>query len=452
MRLALLQVVIVLGSALPAFAAEPEWRAGHAAINITPAKPLMMAGYAARNRPFDKIEDQLFAKALVLADANGNRAAIVTLDLIGLNATVTEPICARLREKIGLQREQIVINAAHIHTAPTIDLNEAARGFFTVQNAKDTAAYTRDLQDKLVDLVVRAAAKLTPARLSCGGGVAHFAMNRREFTTRGVRLGVNPRGPVDRSVPVLRIDGADGRARVVLFGYACHNTTLTQNDYMLSSDYAGAAQRFIETQVPGAQAMFVLGLAGDANPYPLGTVEIARQHGATLGTEVCRVLETKLQPVRGPLTCVFDRAALPVRPTPRDELERMLAKGNVREKETAKKMLAEIDRGEPMMKTYPAPLSVWQFGQDLTFVALSGEVVVDFVPLIEKAIGPLQLWVSAYSHDVSGYIPSARLLTEGGYETRGLYSANALFTAEAETVLVAKVRELAGKAGRAVPK
>ena len=439
-----------LGAACGA-AAEPEWKAGLATVDITPGQPLMLAGYAARSRPFEKIEDELFAKALALADAQGNRGVIVTADLIGLSGAVAEPICARISEKTGLKREQIVLNFAHVHTGPTVDLNENPRGFFTAEAARNTAAYTRALQDKLVDLVVRALGDMAPAKLSWGTGVAHFAMNRREFVPGRVKLGVNPRGPVDRSVPVLRIDGADGQPRAVLFGYACHNTSLTQTDYMLSGDYAGAAQRFVQSQLPGAQAMFVLGCAGDANPYPLGTVEIARQHGATLGTEVCRVLQTKLQPVRGPLTCVFDRAALPVQPTPRAELEQLLAKGNVREKETARKMLDALDRGEPMMKTYAAPVSVWQFGRDLTWVALSNEVVVDFVPLIEKAIGPLQLWISAYSHDVSGYIPSARVLSEGGYETRGLYSANALFTPEAETVLVAKVRELAARAGRKLP-
>lgn len=144
-------------------------------------------------------------------------------------------------------------------------------------------------------------------------------MNRREFTPTTIKLGVNPRGLVDRSVPVLRIDGMDGKPRVAVFCYACRNTTLTQRDYMLSGDCAGHAQRLIEEHFPEVQAMFVIGCAGDANPYPLGTLEPARQHGATLGEEVCRVLATTLRPVRGMLTCVFDRAALPVRQMDRNE-------------------------------------------------------------------------------------------------------------------------------------
>jgi len=97
---------------------------------------------------------------------------------------------------------------------------------------------------------------------------------------------------------------------------------------------------------------------------------------------------------------------------------------------------------------YEYPVAVWQFGGDLTLVGLSGEVVVDYVPLIEQAIGPLQLWVAAYCNDVFGYFPSARVLKEGGYECRGLYTTQGFFAPAAQDVLVDKVRELAQRAGR----
>src|SRR5205807_10439921 len=118
----------------------------------------------------------------------------------------------------------------------------------------------------------------------------------------------------------------------------------------------------------------------------------------------------------------------------------------------AKQMLARLSRGEKLPTHYPCPIAVWQFDQDLTLVGLSGEVVVDYVTLLEKALGPNQLWLSAYCNDVFGYLPSARVLQEGGYETRGLYSGGpGFFDAKAEEVVVRTVRELAAKAGRKVP-
>ncbi|HZY90083.1 MAG TPA: hypothetical protein VFE78_35000, partial [Gemmataceae bacterium] len=118
----------------------------------------------------------------------------------------------------------------------------------------------------------------------------------------------------------------------------------------------------------------------------------------------------------------------------------------------AAEMLAMLDRGEKVPAHYTCPLAVWQFGHDLTLVGLSGEVVVDYVAMLEKALGPNQLWIAGYCNDVFGYLPSARVLGEGGYETRGIYTGGiGLFDPKAQDVLVAKVRELAKKAGRAVP-
>jgi len=115
-------------------------------------------------------------------------------------------------------------------------------------------------------------------------------------------------------------------------------------------------------------------------------------------------------------------------------------------------MLAMMERGETLPTSYQSPVTVWQFGKDLTLVGLSGEVVVDYLTFLEQALGPNQLWVTAYCNDVFGYLPSARVLREGGYETRGLYAGGAgFFDAKAQDVLVQKVRDLAKKVGRKVP-
>ena len=86
--------------------------------------------------------------------------------------------------------------------------------------------YAVKLIASLVDVIGAALGDLQPAEIAYGVGEAGFAMNRREMTPQGVKIGVNPQGPVDRSVPVLRVT-AGGKLKAVLFGYACHNTTLT---------------------------------------------------------------------------------------------------------------------------------------------------------------------------------------------------------------------------------
>jgi len=447
-------VLAILAAVPRGGASEPEWKVGLARVKITPDRPVYLEGYAERNKPFESVTADLYAKALVLEDRNGRRAVLVTSDLIGFPAAIAEPICERIGKKTGLKREQILLTVSHCHTGPRVALDARTRDGMSAADAQRTVDYTRHLQDKVVDMVVRAGARLEPVRLSWGVGVAEFVMNRREFTPQGVILGANPRGLADRTAPVLRVDATDGKIRAVLFGAAVHNTTLTGKCYEVCGDYAGFAQVYVEQHYPSAQAMFILGCAGDADPWQRGTMKLAREHGATLGKEVCRVLETKLRPVRGPLEVAFGHADLPLqKPPPRAELERQATRKGGIQTWVAKQMLDVLDRGDQLPTRYRCPEAVWQFGGDLTLVGLSGEVVVDYVPLLEEALGHNRLWIAAYCNDVFGYLPSARVLREGGYETRGLYTGGiGYFSPKAQDVLIERVRDLARKAGRQLPK
>jgi neutral ceramidase len=449
-RLLLQCVIAAILPVAPLCAAE--WHAGFAAVKITPERPVAMAGYASRDRPSEGVAADLYAKVLVLADANGQRAVWITTDLIGLRGAVAEAICQRITERTGLKRHQLLINSSHTHTGPAIADSDASAYGIRDDAAAQTRAYRQMLQDRMVSAVEQALARLDPVELSYGSGVVPFVMNRREFTRdRGVILGVNPRGPADRTMPLLKVSSPDGKLRAVVFGAATHNTTLTGNEYRITGDYAGFAQEYVQKQLPGVQAMFVLGFAGDSNPYPRGTIEIARQHGETLGREVLRVLETKLAPVQGPLNLQFDYVDIPLADAPpRSEIQKMTERGSPSWRSwMATRMLEALDKGQKLPTHFRAPIAVWQFGRDLTLVALSGEVVVDYAHLIENAIGPLQLWLTAYNNDVFGYLPSARVLADGGYETRGVsHGGPGFFSTKAQDAVVAKVKELADKAGR----
>lgn len=445
-------VVVVSLAGGVALGAKPEWKVGLARVKITPEGPVRMAGYGGRTKPSTGVALDLYAKAVAIKDAGGRRGVLVTTDLIGIRAALAEAICGEISRKTGLRRRQIVLNSSHTHTGPTLGLDAGALGF-PPEQAKATVGYTRRLQRQIVELVAASLKKLEPARLSYGVGVATFVMNRREFTDRGVILGVNPRGLVDRGMPVLRIDSPDGKLRCVLFGAACHNTTLTGKDREISGDFAGYAQRHLERGHSGVQAMFVQGCAGDANPFPRGSEAIARRHGLTLGTEVDRVLKSKLRPVRGGLRVALSDVRLPLQPPPsKERLEAMSRRGGW-QRFVARRMQALRREGKKPPTEYTTKIAVWQFGDDLTLVALPGEVVVDYVTLLERSLGRQRLWIAAYCNDVFGYLPSARVLKQGGYETRGLYAGGVgSFSPRAQDVLVQAVRRLAKQVGRPATK
>ena len=454
-RLILLLFVLIAGLACQAWAlgAESGWRVGLAATKITPERPIRMAGYSDRAQPSQAVSSELYAKAMALEDANGHRALLITADIIGFTERLAGPVCERLGKLTGLERRSILLNAAHNHSGPVILSNPALDGdadhpFGEVQQQR-VFQYNQKLEDHLVHIGQEALRNLRPARLDWGVGVESFVMNRREFTDHGVIIGVNPRGAVDRTVPVMRVEAPDGKLLAVLFGAACHCTTLDQDYLSIDAEYAGYAQSYLEQKFPGAQAMFITGCAGDANPYPRRTLALAQQHGRTLGTEVERVLAEKLKPVRGPIQTEFRPLKLPLQKLSRQKIEQLQTDEDLGS--LAKNALRLLDRGNLLPEHYTAPFALWQFGKDLTLVGYSGEPVVDYVALTEKALGPLNLWVSGYCNDVYGYLPSARVLEEGGYETRGLYVEFGLFAHKVQNTVIAAISEMALKAGRPMP-
>jgi neutral ceramidase len=442
-------------------AAEPSagWKAGVARVDTTPTTPVRMAGYGSRTSPSQGVAHPLFARALALADARDRKVVMVTCDIIGFRRSFTNHVAGRVKAKYGLPREDLVLFASHNHAGPALaEPTDSAAGS---QPARDgfeaNVAYTRELEDKIVALAGEALARMEPASLSYGVGRAHFALNRREPTATGIRLGKNPAGPTDESVPILRVQNAGGKALAIVFGYACHNTTLRPDMMKIAADFAGYAQDRIEADNPGSLALFVTGCAGDADPHPFGTLEMAREHGEELGAAVKFVLDhpTWLMTLTGSLRTAFTETAIHFGgPTDRGSYEQRLTDPNRGRAKHAQRMIEAIDQGRPIQADYPHySAHAFALGDQLTLVALSGEVVVDYAIRLQKELGGegRTLWVAAYANDVLGYIPSVRVLKEGGYEAgEAFYGSTwpAPLADDIESIVVNAAQEVVQKVRR----
>ncbi len=378
----------------------PQWKAGAASVKITPGRPLHMAGYAARKEPAEGTEQDLFAKAIAIEDADGNRVVFITLDLIGVIEELRTAVAAQVEEKCQLPPQALLMNASHTHCGPAYGRDDA----------KD---YIESLQKTLVELVGQSLERLQPATLSYSFARASVAMNRRTPTATGYRNHPNPNGPVDHTVPVLSIRNPDdGALRAVVFGYACHNTTMGFRKWL--GDYAGYAQEYFEKDHPGVTALFMMGCGGDQNPYPRSELKYAQRHGRTLATAVQAALEVNQRTLR----------------------HQRVLKGPLRwALETV-----DLEFTTPDRPDFPYPVQVIRFGDDLTLIALGTEVVVDYSLRLKRELskpdGPA-IWVAGYSNVYSGYIPSRRVLLEGGYEARSRPWKPSL-----EERIVGKVHEL----------
>lgn len=446
-----LGLAVCLCAEVAARGAAPEFKAGLARVKITPEGPIWLSGYAARNRPSEGVAQDLWIKALALEDRRGGRVVIVGVDLIGLPRAISDVVAARVHKQYGLERSRLVLNATHTHAGPVVRSNLAAMYDLDAENTLRIQQYGDLILEGLVNAIGAALGDLKPAVLFYGEGRGSFAINRREPTPKGIRLGVNPSGPTDHSVPVLKVVTPEGRLRGVLFGYACHTTTLGPDFYRIAGDYAGFAQSEIENSHPGATAIFLQLCGGDQNPNPRGTLEWAERHGRSLAAEVSRVLAGPLKPVRGPVRAAWLTTELPFAPHTRQDFEARLNDSNPHRVRHARLMLRAYDEKRPIRGT-SFPVQAVRFGRDLTLVALGGEVVVDYPLRLKQEYGTSEpLIVAGYSNDVMCYIPSRRVLAEGGYEAADsmiYYGMPGPFTEEVEAIVLASVRKVMKRVGR----
>lgn len=400
------------------------WKAGVASINITPEKNIGMSGYGGRNEPAEHKLTDLWAKALVLEDSIGQQAVLVTLDLVGIHRDLSQTLSKTICEKHALERKQLAFCCSHTHTGPVVGQNLAPLHYLTLDARQQMMIdeYKDVLQRKLVRVVDQALQHLEPSHLAWGSGTATFAVNRRNNREKEVPLGRTTgklNGPFDHDVPVLSIRSPQGSLRAVVFGYACHATVLNLRQW--SGDYPGYAQIEIEKHHSGCTALFFAGCGGDQNPLPRRSIELARHYGQRLATAVDTVLLTStMQPVEGSLQTTYREIDLPFATLPsREQIEKDTESKNKYTATHARMLLDQLGADNSLCPTYPYPIGVWKIGNEIQFVLLSGEVVVDYAIRLKRELLGIKTWVAGYTNDVMAYIPSRRVLLEGGYEGGG---------------------------------
>lgn len=445
----IISIVVSFGVA-SARAQDAEWLAGAASVSIAPDDPVWMAGYSSRNQPSQGVSQDLHAKALVVQDEAGSRFVLVTVDLVGITEPMRSEVERQIKQRFDLEPSTLLMNASHTHSAPEVRIDRMQleeRESVWIERAE---RYVQEASDKVVLAIGEALERLKPAELSYTYARCGFAMNRRRVTDKGVRSGPNPEGPVDHIVPVLRVDSIDGKnLRAVVFGYACHCTVL--GTYDLNGDYAGWTQVFLQEAHPDTVAMFVAGCGADQNPYPRRTPELAKQHGRSLANSVEAALMTRAKPLGGPLRAAIETVPLPFGKGPtREELSELAKSKNIYQRRYAERLLRQLDENGGYIQQYAYPVQVVRFGNDLALIGLAGEVVVDYSLRVKQELAGPTVWVAGYCNSLPTYIPSLRVLHEGGYEGgdhRRYTNFAAAFDESIEQRIVGKVHELNQRLG-----
>ena len=386
------------------------FQVGVASVDVTPSFPIRLNGFGGRVKESEGVRQQLWAKALTVGTSDADSVIVITVDTLGAPDDLTERVAEKLKAH-GLDRNRLAICASHTHSGPMI--RNCANTLFGKPIPEDhwqhILTYSDELEGKLVKVAVDALADRKPSHLSWTVGKVGFAMNRR---TSG--------GPVDHDLPVLAVHSEDGKLRAVFTNYACHCVTLS--DDMISGDWAGYAMDHIQRRNPGCTALISIGCGADSNPRGgvLGSkFDVADALGQELAEEVQRLLAGPLRPLSKAPVSTLHRVTLPLAPLPSREQWQERAKADNAIGYHARTQLARLDRGEALMTEISYPIQTMSFGDELAWVFLPGEVVVDYALRLKQELDGSRVWMNAYSNACPGYVPSERILREGGYEGGG---------------------------------
>lgn len=419
------------------------WKAGVAKIDITPKEAMWMAGYGSRTSPSEGTLHPIWVKALALEDVQGNRGVLITSDLLGFPKMMSDKIRASAQTRFGLSKAQIILNSSHTHTGPV--LGDALFDIYPVdeEGRRKIARYTEDLTNRIIAMIGEAIQNLEPARLFSENGVARFQVNRRNNVEALQHRISDLNGPNDYAVPVIKVARANGDLMAIVFGYACHPTVLSLNQW--SGDYPGFAQIQLEQDHPGMQAMFFQGGGGDQNPIPRRTIPLARQYGRTLAAAVDRVLEEDMKPLASNLRFAYTEVDLNLEEAPsEEELAHFCESASGYQKRWGERLLKESRSGNQLPEAYPFPLQIWSLGDQPIFT-LGGELLVGYTIRLKEIFG-YDAFVMGYTNDVMSYIPTSRVLHEGGYEgayAQMVYGLPAKWSMDIESTIVQGMVELA---------
>ncbi len=420
---------------------------GAAKVDVTPAHPVVLAGYGGRTTELEGIDTRLWARAMVIGKEKP--VAIVVLDNCGVPAALKERVARNLTEE-GITPERLVVAVTHTHNAPNLEGYAPVlwAGRMNPGQKERMSRYTDFAVEKMAEAVRMALKNRQPMQLSWAQGRASFGGNRRVMVGgQWQGFGLQHGAPVDHSLPVLAAKDREGRVRILWANYACHCTTVGGRNHV-SGDWAGYANDSMEEAFPSATALMSIGCGADIGPQPGGGLQIAAEHGQAIGKEVRRLLSGRMNRLGGAPSVSEATVELPLEdPKPRKHWEELKGRGGFHG-QLGVAMLERLDAGKSVPTHVNYPVTSWKFGRDLAMVFLPGEVVVDYSLRLNRELAWPRLWITAWANGMPGYIPSRRVLAEGGYEadfSQVYYEQPGRYKPEVEEVVVGAVRRVVGE-------
>jgi len=431
--------------------------------DITPDKPIFMHGFGARQHRSEGVHDPLYVKAAML---EANRTLLVlTIDALGSDRSFVDGIKDALRDNCGLEHDEVLINFSHTHHSFFLTGPDAAKrrgGYSVAQDgwkareeeldyAEDEALF-RTLRDTIIRMTEHCRAHLIEGQLSIGKAVSDFAVSRRKPNgDGGVTWSPYYEGEIDKELLVIRLTDNAGAVKGVLYNYGCHTTSMGPDNMLLSNDFAGQTSRVLEEAYPEATALFLQGCAGELKPLrsadgsKFRSLSIAEmeQAGTELAEQVIAILESEqLRPVHCSFRTAMVDPLLYTEQTPAAFYEPTATNpaSNSFYRNAAVRTMEAIENGT-IKDRLPHCICVWELGDSTRIVAMEGEVSTEYSLLIKRLFRTDTTLVLGYTNGVYCYVPTRKMIGEGGYESECnfFFNLRGPFVPEIEDIIVGQI-------------
>lgn len=419
----------------------PQLHAAFRKTDITPSGPVHLAGYFNR-RLSQGVLDPIFLRLAVL------RLGDRTLAFAGLDScAVLREDADEIRDRVegaGIaRREDVMVFATHLHTAPDII------GLFGLPKETDYLARLKDrIVGDLASLEPEIPVEISIAKTRRPG----LAFNRRWFLKDG-RVMTNPpklspdldrpEGPVDDEVNTIAFRDAGGRIRALFVNVSNHTDTI--GGLEISGDWPGVMERRLNELAGGKfPVLTFIAPQGNINHFDFlsGRGQTGPEEAQRLGFAYAEAVAGSLDGLRTVKTEAVEgrEIELPMEPLEAagDEIaaaRRLLGTGGAgAAAASARELTAEdLAKGDEAVRrlfaagllefkergpaAYPLPLQVLKAGR-IAFAGVPGEPFVEVGLALKRVPGYDLVVPTALANGYFGYIPMAESFGRGGYETQ----------------------------------
>lgn len=417
---------------------------------ITPDSPVTLVGFSARTHESEGIHDDTYANVVLLQA--GEPVIIIALDLCFGDLSFANGIKEAIREKYGLSQDKIIINYSHTHSAVSITggASEKSPDLWNNADYAEKIRYSNMVKGKIMGMIDEGFAKMTEGDVFICKGESTFGVSRRYPSEEGILW--KPyfnEDSMDKDLFLLKFVDRDGRMRGLIYSYACHPTAMGSNNYLVSADFPGVVRRVLEEENPGMSVVFLQGCGADIKPYISAdngrfrgcTFDELEQAGRRLADEISQCIgQMKWRRINANFKTGFSDVKLYTEVW--DEAKWATVLNDPKEPNYVKRATERLlnDMKENRVKNYlPFYMSFLRLDEKTCFICMENEVVTDIGKEIKNLFNE-DVITLGYSNSRSCYIPTKKIIQDGGYEAESFKSArlSGPFVPEIEDIIVGR--------------